>query len=301
MTYLLRRATLNDLPDVLNLLGARAMWLRESGLDQWQLRDPARDTERSIKRGDTWVLAVDFRSVATITMTTIADADFWTAAERDEPAIYVSKLATALDASGRGLGTTLIDGANHYAAQRCIPRLRWDVWRSNRDLQAYYTKVGGTHLRTVEVEGRSSGALFEMAYQDRQLAGTRVLDPIGTVATAPSTIRRPYKLGVPHAEAGDHGPTPSHWHVLDNLRLVDARCSDWPELLISGDLVPDQVQLIDSGDGWRAHSLGVHACPIEGELVASLKPGRVYELRHVGNHPYCAVALRGDVDTSMGE
>ena len=299
MTYLLRRATLSDLPDVLALLGARANWLRERGLDQWQLRDPARDTEASIGRGDAWVLAAEFRSVATITMTTSADADFWTPADRDEPAIYVSKLATALDASGRGIGTVLIDGANNYAARRGIPRLRWDVWRSNRDLQAYYTKVGGTHLRTVEIEGRSSGALFEMAYQDRRLAGTHVLDPIGTVAAVPSTIRHPYKLGAPSAEAGDHGPTPSHWHVLDNLRLGNTTCADWPELLINGDLDHDQVNLIDAGDGWRAHSLGLHACPIEGELVKSLSAGRVYQLRHVGNHPYCTVALRGDSDATL--
>ena len=86
--------------------------------------------------------------------------------------------------------------------------------------------------------------------------------------------------------------------MLENLRLGDTTCADWPELLINGDLDSDQVQLIDSGDGWRAHSLGLHACPINGELIQSLSAGRAYQLRHVGSHPYCTVALRGDVNAS---
>jgi hypothetical protein len=142
-----------------------------------------------------------------------------------------------------------------------------------------------------QVEGRSSGALFEMAYQDRPLNDTRVLDPLSTIAIAPSTIRRPVVLDVPPVEAGDHGPMPDHWHVLDSLRL---NAPDRPKLLINGDLDRDQLSLIDAGDGWRAHSLGLHAGAVAGEMVASLKRGRVYQLRHVGSYPYCAVALRGD-------
>jgi len=66
---------------------------------------------------------------------------------------------------------------------------------------------------------------------------------------------------------------------------IDSACAYWPELIINGDPVPDQVQLIDAGDGWRAHALGIHACPIEGKLVPSLSAGRPYQLRHLGSHP----------------
>lgn len=100
-----------------------------------------------------------------MTTTTVADANFWTLDERAEPAIYVAKLATALDVSGNGLDALLIDRANAYASKRGIPRLRWDVWRSNRELQEYYAKVRGTYLRTA-------------------LNGVRILDPIGTLAIA---------------------------------------------------------------------------------------------------------------------
>lgn len=297
MTYLLRRATLHDLPDVLGLLGARADWLRQRGLDQWQLRDPARDTEASIGRGDAWVLTVEWRTVATITMTTVSDADFWTERQRAEPAVYLSKMATNLDVAGKGLGALLIDCANAYATRRGVSRLRWDVWRSNHALQSYYTKLGAQHLRTVEVTGRSSGALFELAFQDRPLGDVKILAPIGTLATAPTTVREPTRLGVPPSEAGDHGSMPSHWHVLDTLSPVHTIANEpLPQVLINGDLRPDQVSLIDAGDGWRAHSLGPCAQPVSGDLLTQLATGRVYHLRHVGTRPYCTVALRGDID-----
>jgi len=36
-----------------------------------------------------------------------------------------------------------------------------DAWRDNEGLHAYYRDRGFTHLRTVEAEGRRSGALFQ--------------------------------------------------------------------------------------------------------------------------------------------
>jgi hypothetical protein len=40
--------------------------------------------------------------------------------------------------------------------------LRWDVWRTNVQLQAYYQSLGATLVRTVEAAGIPSGALFQM-------------------------------------------------------------------------------------------------------------------------------------------
>ncbi|HYJ68956.1 MAG TPA: GNAT family N-acetyltransferase [Nocardioidaceae bacterium] len=296
MTHLMRRATLHDLPDVLGLLGERANWLQQRGLDQWQLRDPARDTEASIGRGDTWVLASEGRTVATITMSTIADADFWTEDERAEQAVYLSKMTTSLSASGQGLGAKLVDCANTYASSRGVPRLRWDVWRSNHELQDYYANLDAHHVRTVDVPGRLSGALFELAFQERPPTDVRMVDPVGTLATAATRVREPVSVGVPPGEAGDHGPMPSHWHVLDTLSPSnDASGGRLTELLINGDLNHDQISLLNAGDGWRVHSLGLAAQQVDGDLLSQCVTGRIYRLRHVGTRPYCTVALRGDI------
>jgi len=48
---------------------------REGHGERLQLRDPARDTEASIERGDTWVLTFASHTVATMTMTILADKD----------------------------------------------------------------------------------------------------------------------------------------------------------------------------------------------------------------------------------
>lgn len=298
MTYLLRRATLHDLPDVLAILGARAEWLAEHGLDQWQVRDPARDTEDSIGRGDTWVLTYQWNTVATMTMTTVADRDFWTEQDRAAPALYISKLATRLDIAGKGLGALLVDCAASYSARRRIERLRWDVWRTNRRLQAYYADLGATHLRTVDVAGRSSGALFELTSRGRTPESARVLDPIGTLATIPGRVREYPSLGVPREELGDHGPVPSHSHVLEGLEVVDKmNFGDQPvSVTINGDIEADQATLINAGDGWREFWYMPMSLPASGDLLATLRPGRIYQLRHVGTRPYCTVSLCGDVD-----
>jgi len=40
--------------------------------------------------------------------------------------------------------------------------LRWDVWRTNRQLQAYCQPLSANLLRVVDAPCRFSGALFEM-------------------------------------------------------------------------------------------------------------------------------------------
>lgn len=92
------RAEACDLPAVLSLLTERAAWMREQGSRQWSgdLLAPER-IAGIIARGGTFLAArEDATPLATITLSCEGDPDFWTAAELDEPAVYVSKMATSL-------------------------------------------------------------------------------------------------------------------------------------------------------------------------------------------------------------
>jgi GNAT superfamily N-acetyltransferase len=161
--YVMHRAGTADLSEVMALLDERTRWLRERGNEQW---NTGRNFETliidAIGRRNTWLLRDDGASLATLTLTSDGDPDFWTPKELREPALYLGKMASTLHRSGEGLGSLMLSWAQDWAARSGFDSLRWDVWRTNKQLQEYYRSVGGRYVRTVQTTGRWSGALFEI-------------------------------------------------------------------------------------------------------------------------------------------
>lgn len=151
------------------LVSERRDWLHARGIEQWT-SDPEPAVRAAVDAGVCWLLLEGDIPVATATLTADADPDFWTPDEAEQPALYLSKAATRLADRGRGLGRLLIHTAAAYAASQGIPRVRWDAWRTNAALHQHYRDCGAVHLRTVEVEGRFSGALFELIYDSQEAA-----------------------------------------------------------------------------------------------------------------------------------
>lgn len=303
MTLSLRRATASDLPAVTGILAARTAWLADRGHNQWSEKDPARATANTIAAGETWLMLADEQPVATMTMTTRADLDFWTPGELAQPALYLSKLATLPEAAGRELGADLVYAAYLYGAARGVGRLRWDVWRTNTQLQAYYTRLGARHIRTVEAPGRNSGALFEWAWQhvptDRAADLAPLVEqaaPTTAVSTAPSArISLSQNLPSPGPRSWDP-PLPDHWHSIHGLTAPnlygDLRGTAEPisiSPLAIGPLV------YHAGDTWRAY--GTFAHPADGKLLETLQPGHLYRLAHEVDA--CQVAVIGDADIAV--
>lgn len=156
-----RRARPDEADQAVALVAARRDWLRHRGIDQWQ-RDPSPAVREAVAANQCWLLLEQGAVIGTATLTSTADPDFWTPAEIRQPALYLSKAATAVDHRGKGLGRLLLGAALSHARDVGIPRLRWDAWKTNLALQQYYRDNGATHLRTVDLPHRLSGALFEM-------------------------------------------------------------------------------------------------------------------------------------------
>ena len=88
------------------------------------------------------------------------DRSFWA----EDPDVlgsawYVGRFMTA--ASGYGYGSTLLRHLAACAAADGRAFLRLDCWKTNTGLHRYYLGEGFTHVRTVDVPGRFSGALFQ--------------------------------------------------------------------------------------------------------------------------------------------
>jgi GNAT superfamily N-acetyltransferase len=152
-----------DLPAVMALLGDRIKWLRERNSDQWNAGRPFESRMAdAISRQTTWLLRDENDPIGTITLSSKGDRDFWTQAELADRALYLGKMATSTNRMGESLGRVLITWAQDWAAQSGFDLLRWDVWRTNKQLQRYYRSLGARYLRTENVAHRWSGALFEL-------------------------------------------------------------------------------------------------------------------------------------------
>ncbi|MCG8918268.1 GNAT family N-acetyltransferase [Actinokineospora sp. PR83] len=162
--FLIRPAMPTECDVVLGLLFDRALWLHQRGSDQWSRTSAwPKQMSQAIDAGHTWILfGIDQVPMATITLSTSADSDFWSAAEREAPAMYLSKLATATFVRG-GLGARVLQWAVDYAFRQGHHPVRVDVWKTAYKLHKWYESQGWTKLRTVEVPGRMSGTLFERA------------------------------------------------------------------------------------------------------------------------------------------
>jgi GNAT superfamily N-acetyltransferase len=165
-TLTIQRAEPADLDTVDSLRVEAIDWLASKGLDQWQPDQPRVPTRAAtadaIERG-TCYLAYDTAGalVGTITVDDRADPEFWTHAERGEPALYVHRMIIRRQAAGDDLGGRLLDWAADVAAATGRGWLRLDAWKTNGALRCYYERHGFQHVRTVDLEHRGSGILLQ--------------------------------------------------------------------------------------------------------------------------------------------
>lgn len=160
----IRLAVPADQPAVLEILHGAACWLHERGYDQWPEGSPSLSPGQigaQIARGETYLVSEGRAPVATIAVSADGDPDFWTEAELAEPAVYISKAAVVRRRAGAGIGDLTLRWVIDRAATQGARWGRLDAWRTNTDLHAYYQQRGWDYLRTVELAGRKSGALFQ--------------------------------------------------------------------------------------------------------------------------------------------
>jgi GNAT superfamily N-acetyltransferase len=157
----MRTARADELAVVEDLLTAASEWLASRGSDQWQF-PPHRDRiVRSIDRGECFLAVRDGAVVGTIAVDDLADAEFWTAEDKPDHALYIHRMAVSRQAAGQGVGAAMLEWAARHAVEAGKTMLRLDAWKDNFGLHRYYQDQGFRHLRTIDLQHRGSGALFE--------------------------------------------------------------------------------------------------------------------------------------------
>jgi GNAT superfamily N-acetyltransferase len=167
MTMLhIRRAVTGDLPVILTILHDTSDWLAARGLDQWphesESLTPSALT-RQVLRREMFLAADDAaRPAGVIASSRYGNKAFWTPAELGQRAAYLSKMAIARDTAPAGTGQVMLRWAVDRAWRDGLDWVRLDAWRTNTGLHEYYRRRGWAHVRTADVPGRKSGALFQV-------------------------------------------------------------------------------------------------------------------------------------------
>jgi GNAT superfamily N-acetyltransferase len=178
VTLLIRPAAVLDLPAVVALLTEASAWLAARGSDQWQYPPRTDRIAAGIEAGTVWMAIQGQRTVGTITVDDYADPEFWLPADNPADALYAHRIAITRTVAGQRVGVALLNWASLRAEAAGRTWIRLDAWATNNRLQRYYLALGWTHVRTVRLPHRGSGALFQ------RRAGT-------TTPGAPEIVERP--------------------------------------------------------------------------------------------------------------
>jgi GNAT superfamily N-acetyltransferase len=151
------RVEADEQSEVLALLNGARQWLHDNDVDQW----PCEFTPERLGTDfvDMFIVRENGSPVACIRISPEPDRVFWNDTDAEQPAMYLSRMAVT--EHGRGLGELMWRWAVDYAHQLGYLYMRLDCRRDNIGLQRYYASRGWKYVRTVEAEGRFSGALFQ--------------------------------------------------------------------------------------------------------------------------------------------
>ncbi|HYZ53632.1 MAG TPA: GNAT family N-acetyltransferase [Streptosporangiaceae bacterium] len=189
VTLQVRRATVEDLAVILDMIDEAKAWLRTKGTDQWSKDWPDKDgrrrsdrVEHSLKEETTWLvrLVVQGREipVATVTIEKKANPDVWPGQEKTGgSAAYLSRLVTARGFAGLQIGAALIDWACAYAEREYHAKsIRIDVWTNNCALHKYYENLDFEARGKCPNEDYPSRALFERATSIKKGLGPSLVE-----------------------------------------------------------------------------------------------------------------------------
>ena len=112
MTSAIRQAGPKDLETLTGLHRESQEWLAAKGSDQWQPTQTGRMSfdyvrsgiARAIAKGACFVMAEGEEVIATITVDTFADPEFWTDADGPGDALYVHRMIVRRSHAGGSLG-----------------------------------------------------------------------------------------------------------------------------------------------------------------------------------------------------
>jgi GNAT superfamily N-acetyltransferase len=138
-----RRLVPAEVPKAHAILVAASRALKEAGFPNWDPPYPLAKMRAEAISREVWLVEERGRAIGTYTITTRPPHRY--PAEqfaRGIRSLYLNRLAVVPERWGGGLGASLMQRVEEHARQAGARRVRFDAFRDNAPLRAFYRRLG---------------------------------------------------------------------------------------------------------------------------------------------------------------
>jgi len=142
---MIRKATLNDIDNILNITKACARSMITAQIFQWNEYYPNRAAfETDVKRNELYVLELKNTTLGCIVISTIMDNEYlpiqWLTPNKNN--IYIHRLAIHPNYQGKGYAQLLMNYAETFSIENNYTSIRLDTFSQNLRNQKFYELRG---------------------------------------------------------------------------------------------------------------------------------------------------------------
>lgn len=157
----IRKSGIEDIPEIMEIIGQAVESLKRRGVDQWQDGYPNEETikediEKSVSYAAYVMEEGRERIVGTAAISFEPEAAYvaiydgeW---QKEAPYVVIHRIATAEDMKGQGVAGSLMDYARRLCRMRGVEWMRIDTHRDNLVMQKFLEKQGFTRRGSITLE-----------------------------------------------------------------------------------------------------------------------------------------------------
>ncbi len=142
---MIRRAKIEEIPEILELTNACAQHMIEAGIFQWNEHYPSKQAFiEDISRNDLFISEVEGRIIGIIAITTRIDKEYFSVQWLTQTGnnLYIHRLAVHPDFQGHGYAQKMMDFAENRAREKQYLSIRLDTFGKNYRNQRFYEHRG---------------------------------------------------------------------------------------------------------------------------------------------------------------
>ena len=149
---MIRRAKIQEIPEILELTKACAHHMSEQGIFQWNAHYPSSGAfKKDISRNELYKLEKSGIIVGIIAITPLMDKEYkpvnWLT--KNDNNVYIHRLAVHPDHQGQGYAQELMSFAEDLAYQKKYTSIRLDTFSKNLRNQKFYEQRGYRKLEEI--------------------------------------------------------------------------------------------------------------------------------------------------------
>lgn len=160
---MIRHAKILDIPEILSVSRACALYMIQNGIFQWNEYYPSEAIfKKDISRKELYVLVHNSSIVGCITISKFMDVEYepvqWLS--QNNRNIYIHRLAIHPDHQKKGYARQLMDFAETYARDNKFISIRLDTFSQNERNQKFYETRGYRKLEEIYFPNQSTDPFY---------------------------------------------------------------------------------------------------------------------------------------------